>query len=389
MSSSVENQEFPDDDTGSPQPSAVLEALVLLLEHWRPLLVLPLLAGCIALGIASVIQPIFTARATILPPQSQQSVSSAALASLGALAGVAGVAAVRTPADQYVALMQSDTVRNRLIDEFKLMEVYQTPTKTDARRLMGVNVRIAANKKDGLISIEVDDVSPERAAALANAHVAQLGQLSTELALTDAQQRRAFFERQVKVTRERLEKAQLELQGAGIGAGLLRAEPKAAADSYARLRAEITNGEVRLQGLRRTLVDSAPEIQNQLGVLQALRAQLASVEASLPADRGSDYLGRYREFKYQETLYELYAKQFELARLDESKEGTLIQIVDPAAPPERKSKPKRANIAIGATLGCLIVLLLLLLVREAWRRMRSNPSNAASLARLDGVFGRR
>ncbi len=370
------------------RPSLALEAIVLVLQHWKLLAFVPLLAGCVALGIAFLVKPVFTARTTLLPPQSQQSVGSAALASLGALAGLAGAGGVRTPADQYVALMQSETVRNRLIDEFKLMDVYQAPLKTDARRIMDLNVRITVGKKDGLITVEVDDESPERAAALANGHVDQLRRVSADLALTEAQQRRVFFEGQVKATRERLDKAQRDLQGTGLSAGVLRSEPKAAADSYARLRAEVTAVEVRIQGLRRTLADTAPEVQNQLGVLQALKEQLARAEASLPANGAPDYLGKYREFKYQESLYELFSKQYELARLDEAKEGALIQVIDPAAPPERKSRPKRAFIAVSTTLATLIVLLLGLMLRQAWRRMRADPVNAGTLAQLDRTLGR-
>jgi uncharacterized protein involved in exopolysaccharide biosynthesis len=143
-----------------------------------------------------------------------------------------------------------------------------------------------------------------------------------------------------------------------------------------------------VQSLRRTLADSAPEVQAQLGVLQALKEQLARAETSLPTTGGPDYLGKYREFKYQETLYELFSKQYELAKLDESRDGALIQVVDPAAPPERKSRPKRANIAVGSTLAAAIVLMLGLMLRQAWRRMLADPVNAGRLADLNRALGR-
>ena len=139
-----------------------------------------------------------------------------------------------------------------------------------------------------------------------------------------------------------MEKAQQALQASGFNVGALRAEPRAAAESYARLKAEITAAEVRTQVLRGSLADSAPEVQRQLAQLSALRAQLARLEQATDTNVGPDYLTKYREFKYRETLFELFARQYEIARVDESREGALIQIVDPAVPPEYKSKPKRA-----------------------------------------------
>jgi uncharacterized protein involved in exopolysaccharide biosynthesis len=156
------------------------------------------------------------------------------------------------------------------------------------------------------------------------------------------------------------------LQSAGITAGAIKAEPKAAAESYARLKAETTAAEVRLQALRGALSDNAPEVVQQLAALSALRAQLARVEQVTDVQGGQDYIGKYREFKYQETLFELYAKQYELARVDEAREGGIIQVIDVAQPPEKKSKPKRAWIAIGTTLAAALILSAEILRRRRW-----------------------
>ncbi len=180
------------------------------------------------------------------------------------------------------------------------------------------------------------------------------GVMTNNLALTEAQQRRVFFEAQLKQTRDRLTQAQQALQASGFNPGALKAEPKAAADSYAKLQAEVTAAEVRLQTMRRSLADTAPEVQQQLAQLDALRAQLGKVEATTPSDGGPDYISKYRQFKYEETLFDLFSRQYELAKLDESREGSLIQVVDPATPPERKSKPKRAIVALVDHTGQLL-----------------------------------
>jgi uncharacterized protein involved in exopolysaccharide biosynthesis len=172
----------------------------------------------------------------------------------------------------------------------------------------------------------------------------------------------------LKSVRDQLAKAQMALQASGFTQGALRAEPRAAAEGYARLRAEVTANEVRLQTLRNSLADTSIEVRQQQATLDALRSQLARLEQANQGAAGPDYVGKYREFKYQETLFDLFARQYEIARVDESREGTLIQVVDTATPPERKSRPKRLMTAALTTLGALLLLMSMVLLRHFWRR---------------------
>ena len=369
---------------------SLLDLALPLVEHWKLWILGSLAIGLAALGIAFLMTPVYTARTTFLPPQQQQSGVASALAQLGGLAGLAGAAgAIRSPADQYVALMQSVSATDRLIDQFELMQAYEAKYRFEARKALADNTRIAIGKKDGLISVEVDDQNPQRAAEMANAYVEELRRMTWTLAVSEAQQRRLFFEKELKDARDQLERAQQALQASGFNVGALRAEPRAAAESYARLKAEITAAEVRTQVLRGSLADSAPEVQRQLSQLSALRAQLARLEQAADANVGPDYLTKYREFKYRETLFELFARQYEIARVDESREGALIQVVDPAVPPEYKSKPKRVFIAVAATLLSLLVLGMFILVRHFWRESAADPESAERVARLRAAFGRR
>jgi uncharacterized protein involved in exopolysaccharide biosynthesis len=361
---------------------SLLDLALVVAENLRLLILGPLAVGLAALGISFAIEPTFTAKVVMLPPQQQQSAAASALQSLGALGGLAGAAGIKSPADQYVALMQTTTVEDRLIERFKLMEVYKADFKADARKALEQNTRISAGKKDGLLTIEFDDKSPQRAAEVANAYVEELRRLTSALAITEAQQRRAFFEKQLAQTKDKLAAAQRALQAAGINEGAIRAEPKAAAEAYARLQAEITANEVRLQTMRGYLSETAPEFQQAQNQLTALRGQLARREAVNTSGAQGDYVDRFREFKYQETLFDLFARQYEVARIDESREGAVIQVVDTAMPPERKSKPKRAIMAVVATLAAGFALLLWVFVRHALRNARQDAGSAQKLGQL-------
>jgi len=361
------------DDTAQGQMAGdAFDPMLALARRWKFLVLAPLAAAAIAIGITYVIGPTFTARTSFLPPQ-QQGMAATALSSLGALANLAGGGGLRTPADQFVALLQSTSVQDRIIDRFDLVKVYDVDLRADARKELSDNVRILLSKRDGIIAVEVDDKVPKRAADMANAYVDELRRLTTQLAITEAQQRRVFFDGQLKKTRDSLAAAQVALQASGFNAGALKAEPKAAAESYARLKAEITAAEVRLQSLRGALTDGAPEVVQLQSALSVLRGQLARAEQVTDSAGGADYVGKYREFKYQEALFELFARQYELARVDEAREGALIQVIDTAQPPEKKSKPSRSRVAIGTLVAAALLLAGGVLLRSRWIALSREP----------------
>jgi uncharacterized protein involved in exopolysaccharide biosynthesis len=347
-----------------------------LLRRWPVLAGGAVVAALIAYAGSYLITPTYTARTSFISPQPQQNSAAAALASISALSGLAGAgAAARSPADQYVALMQSATLSDRMIERFSLDQLYEVKYRTDARQDLARNVRITPGKKDNLIVVEVDDADAKRAADMANAYVDELKKLSNSLALTEAQQRRSFFEEQLAKAKNSLTDAQTSLQRTGFNAGALKSEPKAAAEAFARIKAEIAATEVQIGALSKSMTESAPEMQRARATLAALRSQLASQEQPLAARGDQDYVGAYREFKYQEALFDIYARQFELAKLDEAREGAVIQVLDKAAPPERRSKPRRLVVGFLGGLAGLALMAIMLLWRQ--RSPRAAGGSAA------------
>lgn len=334
---------------------SLFELTALLAGRRKLIAGVTVIGALLGLVVSLLVPKWYTSKTVFLPPQQQQSSAAAAISQLGALAGLAGgLVNVKSPADQYVALMESTTISDRLIDRFELLKVYEAEYRQDARKKLKSNVRIAVGKKDGLIAVEVDDREPARAAAIANAYIEELREMTNGLAVSEAQQRRMFFEQQLNDTKKRLAAAQSALEESGISQGALKVEPKTAAESYARLRAQVTAAEVKLQTLRRMLADNTPEVAQQQAALAALREQLARAERQDNRGSDSDYVNKYREFKYQEALFDIFVKQYELAKVDESREGALIQVVDPALPAELKAGPKRALITVAAGLLALL-----------------------------------
>jgi tyrosine-protein kinase Etk/Wzc len=372
---------------------SLLDLLQTIVDNLRLLVLGPLAFGFLALGYSFTIPPTYTAKTQFLPPQQQQSAAASLLASLGSLGGLAGaVGGIKNPTDQFIAYMKSVTLQDTLIDRFKLLERYEAKTKTDARQALSGRVRVASGK-DGLMSVEVDDKNPKFAAELANAYVEEVAKLLSKLATTEAQQRRLFFEKQLSIAKDKLIQSEIALKATGVSETVLKSNPASAVVAVAGLQASVTAQEIKIGAMRGYLAESAPDFKLAMSELSNLRAQLAKREKDSPATVGKattegDYISKYREYKYHETLFELFSRQFELAKVDEAREGAVIQVLDAAEAPERKTKPKKAMIAMIATLASLFALLLFVFVRQALLNAGQDSESAKKMTQLKNSWRR-
>ena len=350
----------------------------------------------LSLAVAFSIPLTFTARTTMLPPGAQQqSSSAAALAALGSLGGIAGGLANKSPDELYVALLKSESVLRGLDERFALKQKYELKTFEALRVTLPKFVRVSSDRKSGVIGVEVDDKDPKFAAELANAHVTEVVRVLGRLAVSEAQQRRVFFEAQLKETKERLVKAENDLRSTQEKTGVVAFERQADAlvTGVAQVRALIATREVQLKVMRIGGTESNPDVMRLASEIAALRSELVRMESSRSSTPGSavdmpvskipeaavDYIRARRELKLQETILEAMVRQFEAAKLDEAKEGPLLQQVDVAFPPDYKSKPSRALVVLTITLLALMAAIAWVLTRcyTAARRIDTNwPSQA-------------
>ncbi|MFZ6727581.1 GumC family protein [Undibacterium sp. MH2W] len=374
----------------------ILDILLVLAKHKRKILFFPVIFGSIGLIYSLCITPTYKASTTILPPQQSQSTASMMLSQLGGLAGGAGAAlGIRNPNDLYISLLKSRLLTDNLIRRFHLEKVYESKKIEETRaRLIGSAVATAG--KDNIISIEVEDKDPKLAASLANAYVEELTNLTNKFALTEASQRRVFFEKQLELAKDKMIAAESALSSGIDSHGMLSvdAQSKAVLETVARLRANISAKEIQLKAMEAFVTPNNNEykrsnqellgMQNELAKLEngsgsntasKLNSELhASETASNPrkltaADTSNIQL--LRDFKYYQTLYEMLSKQYEVARLDEAKDIPLIQVLDKAVEPEHKFKPQRALLTISASIFGLILALVVAFVLEMFNQQRS------------------
>jgi tyrosine-protein kinase Etk/Wzc len=357
------SQESPRSTASSPGEEIDLLDLFIVLAKYKVWLIgVPFAAALLACGVTLLMPNIYIGRSIIMPPQQQGGATAALLGALtgGAAAGLAGLKA-QTPADLYVGMLESRSIADVLIKRFDLQKLYAKDTLVDTRRELADRSKISAGR-EGLITIEFENEDPKRAAAVANAYVEELDRLTQGLAITEAAQRRLFFERHLQQAKANLAEAEVAMKQTQEKTGIIRLDDqgRVIVEAAAALRAQVAAKEVELGAKRSTFAtDQNPDVIRLQHELAGLRAQVKKMEQSqvagggdifVPTGRvpeaGLEYIRRLREVKYQETMFELLAKQFEVARLDEAKEAAIIQIVDSAIAPDYKSKPRRAVIVI-------------------------------------------
>jgi uncharacterized protein involved in exopolysaccharide biosynthesis len=347
------------------------------LAEKRRFLIRGTLFGIVLAAILSfVIPPRYTATAQMLPPQQSQSMATALVGQLGGLGSLISAAGgkdlgLKTPGDVYVSMLKSRTVEDALVRRFELQKVYSARRMSDTRKKLESRSTIVS-QKDGIISISVQDTDQKRSAEIANAYIEELKKLTKTLALTEAAQRRLFYEQQLAETKDNLSKAEDALKDMQQKTGLIQldSQAKAIIGSIVELEAQIAAKQVEIESMKSFAAPGNPDLilaqrqqqgmQDQLTKLQKQRGPLVQGDIEVPTGMvptvGLEYVRRLRDVRYQEALYEQFAKQFELAKLDEARDAVVIQVLDPAVLPDRPSYPKHWLVIILGGFATLIVL---------------------------------
>jgi tyrosine-protein kinase Etk/Wzc len=377
------------------------ETIRLLLAGWKRVLI-GVLGGAFAGALLVMfLKPTYTATASFLPPGSMSSNSSALLGQIGALSAAGGggsalgaLAGIKDPGMIYIGVLESRSVADEIIRQFDLQKVYKKKKLSATERALAGYTKFIPGK-DTIIKVSVEDHDPERAAAMASAYLAALSVQNDRLALTEASQRRAFFERQLEAQKDQLADAEVDLAKTEEQSGLIQPSGQAQLQlmTIGQTRAAISSREIELEAMSQGATGQNPDVIRLRSEIAALKGQLAQLENSnakgsagnieLPTSKVPaltlEYVRRAREVKYHEALYELLLRQLESAKLDESRSAPMIQVVDPAVVPDTKSGPARTLLTLlFAALGGLTAAGWIY-AREVWRKRYSILNTSAKL----------
>jgi len=333
-----------------------------LSRRWRLILGITAASVVVAVVVSLLLPPYYKAESRILPSNEKGgNLAAQMMGQAGGLIALAGGAVgVKSQGELLMAMTKSRTVLDRMVDRFDLMKLYKGKYREDARAKLLQSLAAREDKKSGIVFLTVEDRDPKRAADLANAFVEEMKSMAGGLAISEAGQRRMFFEDQLRETKVSLARAEEEVKGFQQRTGMIQVDAQARAiiEGIARLRAGIAVKEVEAKVLRSFATAQNPDLQRVEEEIRALRIELEKVETAKGSgfdplmssgrvpEMGLEYLRKFRQLKYNETVYELLSKQYELAKLEEARDAVVIQVIDRAVPPERKSGPRRALIVM-------------------------------------------
>lgn len=341
-----------------------------IVRRKKLLIAVPFVTTTVAVVISLVMPNMYKATTRLLPPQQSQSSAAGLLSQLGGVASLAtGMTGLKNPNDMYVAMLKSRTVADKIIAKYDLKKLYEVDSQEKARKELENSSVIAAGK-DGLITVDVELPDQQLSPKIANAYVAELTELTKTLAVTEASRRRIFYEQQLELAKNNLSKAEVSLKSGLESHGVISVdgESRAIVETIGKLRAQASAKEIELRAMDAFVTTSNPtyrraqeeltSLRNELSKLENGRSSTATQTQKIEGGKdGFENIKTLRDVKYFQMLYEILAKQYEVARLDEAKEPAIIQVLDEAIVPEKKSKPRRSLIVLGGAFGGFFVAL--------------------------------
>lgn len=363
-----------------------------LLKHWRVLsesrkmiAAVTISAFIVAVIVSLVIPKQFKATASVLPPQEENLLSAAAgLSKIPSIAGLSSsFLGLKSPADVWVGILRSQNVSDAVIKRFDLKALYATDTIEDTREALAAKVRIDKSIEE-IISISVLDESPERAASMANAFVEELDRINRGTSMSSGRRMRTFVEGQMNDTRKKLEAVEEDIRRfqEKNKAVDIDSQAKAIIEAIGTVKGQIVAKEVALSTLESYAAPTNPNVEILRAEVRGLRDKLRELERGgagrdvfIPTDEiagiSLQYLTLLREAKIQETVFELLTQQYEMARIQEAKDSSTVQVLDYAVPPDKKAKPRRARLVMLSTFAAFCLSVLGAFSREYLRRLRS------------------
>jgi uncharacterized protein involved in exopolysaccharide biosynthesis len=345
---------------------------------WR-IALLTIVGTAASVAVALYVPRYYVATTLLMPSQASQGMGNSPMVQLGSLVGVAGGALSAKSNDElYIGLLKSRSILGTMTKRFDLQRRYTADDDQDAQKILMGRTTVMSDKKAGLLSLSVEDTDPKLAAELANYYVVALEHLTSTLAITEAQQRRVFFEDQVAKTKAKLNEAEIRFARLQREKGFLMTD--VLAESGVRggveVRQQIATREVQLAAMESFATSQNPEAKRLAAEIQALKQKQIRLDQGQASDGGQrsesmETVNAFRDVKVYTAALEGLVRQLEMSRVEEAKDSPSLQQVDPAVPPQYPVKPSRVGIVLAGTALTAFFASTLALVVFAFRRLRS------------------
>ncbi|MBU2529691.1 MAG: hypothetical protein KKD35_01525 [Elusimicrobia bacterium] len=372
-----------------------LDYLIVILKNKNFIFKVTFVSMVLAAIISLFLPSMYRAETKILPPQKSSS-SVAMFASQMSGMGISpSLFGMKGPNSLYVSLLKTKPVLDYVFRDLNLAEELEIESKEGARKILSDGLRIDDDKRSGIITVGFEHRNPKIAADIANSFIGGLRNLNNSLAVTEASQRRLFFEEQLKVAKEALIKSENEMQNFQQKTGTIKIDEqaKAAIEETSLIRAKISGKEVGLRVMKSYATSQNPDLQKLENEVAALKEQLSKLESKKIGDDslfstgklsvlGAEYIRKMRDFKYNETLYEILMTQYGAAKLDEARDSSIIQVVEKAEVPIKRFKPSRRKIVVNTGLLMFFFSVFLVFTKDYYKKLKLSTESKSKIEDL-------
>ncbi|SVE18902.1 uncharacterized protein METZ01_LOCUS471756, partial [marine metagenome] len=155
------------------QDVSILDLITALVSGWRMIVVGTLIVSVTTGALSLLLEDEYESVVQLLPPkEAKKGFGFAELLSALPIPSLR-LGEKGTPADIFVAILKSPTMRRKMVDRFDLTKVYKTEGIEDALEALERRTEIGKSE-EGTIMISVTDRDPQQATDMANQYVMYL-----------------------------------------------------------------------------------------------------------------------------------------------------------------------------------------------------------------------
>ena len=379
--------------------------LLAALNAGKKLIIWGTLSICILTGlVGQLIEDEYEATVQLLPPKEQK--AGFGFADLLAQMPIPSLRLGQkgTPADIFVAILKSPTMRRQLVEDFNLMDRYEAELTIDAIEALERKTEIGKSEQ-GTIMISVLDRDPVMAADIANRYVALLDSTNRYLSRATAQDRQEFIHLLEQRENVKLDSVMLFLQVFQEEHNAIAIEEQARAVIRASSDMQMAAMELAIEKvslLRSGFSLSHPEVvrleQEILARQEALALLRDGVDESTAISDGTRSLGASlkenlflplrkipqvaqeytniaKDVIVQQALMKMLLEQKAEAFIEASNTTSTVQVLDAAVVAEEPARPRRLLMVFVAgvlsSFACIFYTLAAVYVRSLSQRWQA------------------
>ena len=308
-----------------------------------------------------------------------------------------GLSTINEDINNFIAILQSRTVKEYMVNKFNLVERYNQRDIEYAMEAFEEKMELEVTE-EGTLEISIIDKDPIVAKQMVSEALIMLDQINQNIGMEAGRYNREFLEKRLSQNENNLEKAELDLKIFQEKTGIIDLVAQLSStmqmsaqaynsifDAYTELYAKKIETETQLAVAKTTLSINNPTLMQLEKLLNEQTFQLEHLMIELDAklqyllssitptqvdnipniefsvsfnslpSLGLENARLIREVKMQSTIQEILIPQYEQAKLEETKNIPTLQLIDKPKVAINKAKPKRALIVIGSTLMSILV----------------------------------